>query len=358
MRPSALVLTGDILPTRDLSEVADDVRQALGFIRRGDLAIGNFEMPLTDRGHPVEKLLNIRADPSIARGLPVLGLDLVTLANNHAADYGCEGLAQTAAILRECGLRVIGTGKNLAEAMRPAILSAGEARVGVIAFSCLLPPGMAAAAGRPGISPIHIHTSYRIDPYYQMEEPGDLAAVKVGTTPDEADLQAALAVIGDLKRKCDLLVVTIHWGFGSGQDLAEYQLPLARRLIDAGADVIHGHHPHAIHPVGFYKGKPILFSLGTLVGQQVFLEAAPAISALWAEMSPDGCIATISFSDSGAAKVWLVPTVLNADRLPILAAGEAFDRIHARLSRLSRPYGGKVERDGPILRVKPLSPDH
>lgn len=357
MRPSALVLTGDILPLRDLSEVAEDVRQALGFIRSGDLAIGNFEMPLTDRGHPVEKLLNIRTDPAIARGLPVLGLDLVTLANNHAADYGWEGLSQTAELLRAGGWRVVGIGKDLAEAMRPEILSAGEVRVGVIAFSCLLPPGMAAAVGRPGISPIHIHTSYQIDPYYQMEEPGDLAAVKVVTEPDEADLQAALAAIGDLKKECDLLVVTIHWGFGSGPDLAEYQLPLARRLIDAGADVIHGHHPHAIHPIGFYKGKPILFSLGTLVGQQVFLEADPAVKALWAEMSPDGCIATISFPASGVVEVGLVPTVLNADRLPVLATGEAFDRIHARLSRLSRPYGGKIERDGPILRARPLGKD-
>lgn len=356
MRPLGLALTGDICPTRGLRPDADSVKQALRTIENADFALGNFEMPLTDRGNAVEKLLNIKADPEIAPTLSALGLDMVTVANNHSVDFGWEGLAQTIDLLRSQGLIVVGAGKDIAEATAPEIVTVAGRRIGVLAFSCLLPTGMSAAVDRPGIAPIHVRTSYEVDPYYQMEEPGDLSAVRARTEARAADVDAAVAAISTLRARCDTLIVTIHWGFGSGEELAEYQLPLARRFIEAGADIIHGHHPHAVHPIGFHRGKPIFFSLGTLVGQQIFLDASPAVQALWAEMSPDGYIATISISQSDAAGIELIPTILNSNRLPTIATGEDFDRIHRRLVRLSAPYGAEVELDGAVLRAKAACP--
>jgi poly-gamma-glutamate synthesis protein (capsule biosynthesis protein) len=124
-------------------------------------------------------------------------------------------------------------------------------------------------------------------------------------------------------------------------------------LIEAGADVIHGHHPHAVHPVGFHEGKPILYGLGTLVGQQVFLPAPASVQVLWAGMSPDGVLAELRLGD-GEADLSLIPTTLDADRMPIQAQAEVFERIAARLARLSPPFGAAVIRDGNILRVAPL----
>jgi poly-gamma-glutamate synthesis protein (capsule biosynthesis protein) len=334
--------------------VPASAKEIFGILEGMDYAVGNFEMPLTDRGNAVEKLLNIRAHPAIGGSLSVLGLNLVSVANNHSVDYGWEGLAQTVEVLRASGLRVVGAGRNINEAQEPEVAVVKGKKIGVIAFSCLLPTGMAASSHRPGISPIHVNTSYEVDPYYQMEEPGDISVVRVRTQARDSDLSVATSAITTLKKHCDVVIVTIHWGFGSGDDLAEYQMPLARRLIDGGADIIHGHHPHAIHAISFYKGKPILFSLGTLVGQQVFLDASPAIKTLWAGMSPDGYVAAITVLDRDRMTIELTPTTLDADRLPIIAKGAVFNRIQERLSRLSAPHGVLIEKHGAILRVKAM----
>jgi poly-gamma-glutamate synthesis protein (capsule biosynthesis protein) len=228
-------------------------------------------------------------------------------------------------------------------------------RVGVIAFSCLTPTGMSAADDRPGLSPIHVRTAYEVDPWYQMEEPGDPSVLRVRTEVMAEDLDYATAAVRAAKAECGFLVVTVHWGFGSGEALAEYQLPLARALIDAGADVIHGHHPHAIHGIGFHAGRPIFFSAGTFIGQQVFLDASPQVQALWAAMSPDGYLACLRIADGRIDTIALLPTTLEAARLPVRAAGEVSDRIFERLARLSAPLGAVVERTPEGMAVRPAS---
>ena len=240
--------------------------------------------------------------------------------------------------------------KTSEEASSPIIREVAGRRVGVIAFSCLTPTGMGAGPNRPGISALHVETAYEIDPWYQMEEPGDPSVVTIRTRVREADRLRAEAIVRQARGSCDLLVVTMHWGYGSGEVLAEYQRPLAEALIEAGADVIHGHHPHAVHPVGFYRGKPILYGLGTFIGQQVFLPAPQTVQALWAGMSPDGAVAELHFTEGSVAEVILHPTTLNDDRLPVLARGSVFDRIANRLARLSTPYGASVtRRDGGLV---------
>ena len=278
-------------------------------------------------------------------------VDIVTVANNHAVDYGWPGLFDTRAGLEQAGLVVLGVGEDAARAMRPVVQETAGLRVGVIAFSCLTPTGMGASARRPGISAIHVQTGYEIDPWYQMEEPGDPSVVRIRTAVRPDDLAVAVAAVAELRLHCDLLVVTIHWGFGSGEDLAEYQLPLGRALIDAGADVVHGHHPHAIHAIGAHRGKPILFSTGTFIGQQIFLPAPPAVRTLWAGMSPDGYVAELRLEPGAAGDIVLHPTTLDADRLPRIATGADFDRIAARLARLSAPFGVQVLPEGGTLRV-------
>ena len=350
-----IVLSGDILPTRRLIDPPPAPAAIYETVRAADLAIGNFEMSCSERGTRVQKLLNIRAPATTAADAPVLGFDVLTLANNHAVDYGWEALADTRDSLVRGGIAVVGVGETRSEAARPSFHDAGGIRVGVIAFSCLTPTGMSASDERPGLSPIHVRTAYEIDPWYQMEEPGDPSVLRVRTEVAADDLGFATGAVRAAKAGCDFLVVTIHWGFGSGEDLAEYQLPLARALIDAGADVIHGHHPHAIHGIGFHAGKPIFFSAGTFIGQQVFLDAAPQVQALWAAMSPDGYLARLRVAGGKTESIALLPTTLDAARLPVRAEGEVSDRIFERLARLSAPLGAIVERTPEGMAVRPAS---
>ncbi|WP_158815709.1 CapA family protein [Methylocapsa sp. S129] len=354
MQPMILALSGDILPTRRLTAPARAVEDVYDLIRTADLAIGNFEMPLTDGGAPVQKLLNIRAAPEIAADVPALGFGVLTLANNHAVDYGWTGLEDTLWLLREQKITVVGAGWNEAEAAAPATLDVQGRRIAIIAFSCLTPTGMSAAPDRPGIAALHVETAYEIDPWYQMEEPGDPSVVKIKTRIRDLDLAKATRLVAEARAACDFLVVTIHWGFGSGEELAEYQLPLGQALIDAGADVVHGHHPHAVHAIGFHRGKPIFFGPGTFIGQQVFLDAPPNVKALWAGMSPDGYVARLSLASGADPTIALHPTTLDADRLPRLAHGDDFDRIAERLKRLSAPYGAVISSDGGVLHAAPI----
>lgn len=337
-----LALTGDIIPIQRLAPLPEGFARLCSLLQGADAAIGNFEIALVEDGVPLEKLMNIKGDPALSQDLPLLGLDLVTLANNHVPDYGVPGMRVTRELVQATGLPTIGFGETLDEAQRLHMLAAGGRTVGVIAFTCLTPTGSTASADRPGLSPLRIRTSYEVDPWYQMEEPGDPSVLRIRTQPVEADLQRALALVSAARSRCDLLVVTIHWGFGSGDDLAEYQAPLGHALIEAGADVVHGHHPHAIHPIAFHRGKPILFGLGTFVGQQVMLPASDAARALWAAMSPDGLLATLTIAPDGTVSVGAMPHRLDAQRLARPATMDEARQIADRLARLSAPFGTKI----------------
>jgi len=240
-------------------------------------------------------------------------------------------------------VHVIGAGPTRREAAAPVIERVAGRRVGVIAFSCLTPAGMDAADERPGIASIRIDTAYQIDAVYQMEEPGDPSAVKIRTHAQPDDLAFAVDAVRRLRSQCDLLIVSMHWGYGSGETLAEYQAPLGAALIDAGADIVHGHHPHAVHAIGAHRGKPILFGLGTFMAQQFFLNSGAAARALRAGMSPDGYVALIDVEPDDRLGVRVVPTTLDADYTPKLAEGAAFDRISERLSRLSAAHGVSID---------------
>ncbi|MFU0507548.1 CapA family protein [Pseudaminobacter sp. NGMCC 1.201702] len=220
----------------------------------------------------------------------------------------------------------------------------------MIAFSCLAPAGFGASSTRPGIACLQVTTGYEVDPSYQMEEPGDPGSITIRTRVRDQDLAAACEAVREAKKSCDCLIVSVHWGYGSTEALAEYQEPLAMALIDAGADVIHGHHPHAIQAVGFYRGKPVIFSANVLIGQQVFLPASEQVHEIWRAMSDEGFITRLHFGAQGINEVEIIPTVLNEGRLPEIAPPEIAGRIYERLSRLSALRGGAVRRvEGRII---------
>lgn len=350
----SVLAVGDLVPSRRLfrggTPASAGFAETVSFLRAADVTFGDLEMPLSLQGYPREKLIAFHASPEIAPDLKDAGFDVLALANNHSVDHGFEALFETMEGLESVGIRPIGAGKTLAEAVAPAIVEVKGRRVGFVAFSSLLPLGAAASERRPGLAPIHVHVAYEVNPYYEMEEPGNQPRVK--TWADSRDMAAFETVIRDLRPRVDFLVVSAHWGFGAGEELAEYQRPLGQALIDAGADVVFGNHVHAVHGVEVYKGKVILYSPGNFIAQQPREGLTDDALRVLDEMSTDGYAAWLDVSTEGMYTVRITPTVTDDDGLPLVARGDDFDRIAERLTRLSAALGTRIRVEGDKLVIE------
>jgi poly-gamma-glutamate synthesis protein (capsule biosynthesis protein) len=333
--------------------------RTLGLLRQADLRFANLEMPLSARGQPLDKLAAIRAAPEIADDLGEVGFDVVSLANNHAFDYGPDALADTIAALDRLGVAHVGAGTSLAVAAEPVILELGGVRVGFIAFSCLVAPGSAATADGPGIAPVRVHSGYEVNPYWAIEEPGEPLMVTIRTRADDDDRRFAEERIRALRDRADFVCASIHWGYGASDDLAEYQRPLGHALLDAGADAIFGNHVHAVHGIELHDGKPILYSPGTFIGRQTPVDASEVselVQRLLAAMSPDGYLARVALRDDGSCSVELTPTSVDPNGLPLVAEGPVLERIVERVTGHSRKLDTELElHDGVLVPAAQLA---
>jgi poly-gamma-glutamate synthesis protein (capsule biosynthesis protein) len=142
----------------------------------------------------------------------------------------------------------------------------------------------------------------------------------------------------------------VHWGAGLSDELAEYQRPLGYALIDAGADVVVGSHPHRVLGVECYRGKAIFYSPGTLIEQLSRDGVSPEVLASLALSTPDSFIATLDISIDGNYSIRITPTTLADHGIPDIAIGDAFERIADRIVRMSGELGTPVEAvDGQLL---------
>jgi hypothetical protein len=268
-----LTVVGDVVlsgrPRQPAAEPPGPGDSAFGLLGGGDLTIGNLEAPLTARGVRAEKLVAMRAPTAGAAELASLGFDLVSLATNHALDYGVEGMRDTVRALDAAGVLHAGFGESITEATRARIVPVGDETLAFFSFCSALPLGYNATTDRAGIGAIRVRQSFEYDSTFLDETPGTPPFVH--SSAHEPDVRAAETLIRDAKRRHDRVAVALHWGVPhsylptSQGPLAQYQQPLARRLIDAGADLVIGHHPHCLHPVEFYGEGLILYSTGNFV---------------------------------------------------------------------------------------------
>ncbi|WP_298432165.1 CapA family protein [Geobacter sp.] len=267
-------------------------------LRRGDIAMGNLEAPLTLRGREYrDKTYRFRASPAAAAALKRAGFSVLTLANNHMMDYGDEGLRDTLATLFRHGIAHTGAGGSLAEARREAVVEVRGKRVAFLAYSLTFPAEFYAGADR------------------------------AGTAPGYASL--VREDIGRVKAEADYVVVAFHWGAERAEFPKRYQTETARLAIDAGADAVIGHHPHVLQGIEFYRGKPILYSLGNFAFGSRSTAADRSVMARLT-LSDDGCT------------VELIPlNVLHRETRyrPEILAGPRGAEVMARLNRLSHPFG-------------------
>jgi poly-gamma-glutamate synthesis protein (capsule biosynthesis protein) len=329
-----------------------------------DLVFVNLECPLTTRGAPADKHVDLRADPALAHELRAAGVDVATVANNHLFDYGVEGMYDTLEALRAAGVAAVGAGANLAASLAPAVLPARGARVAFVGLSTTLPVGSGASEDRPGMAPVRVTTSYVIDSAALDETPGAAPVVETRCWPE--DVAAASAAVTAAKRAADLCVVGIHWGVPNGwvaqfqEPVAMYQRPLAEALVGAGADMIVGHHPHVLHGIDMIDSRPVFYSLGNFMFHSVVVGRLPKLRrtdppyswrSLRAAATRDSVVALVTCGPGAVEKIDLVPVMMNAGGDPELATGADAARILATLDALSEPYGVRIVTEGQRGRV-------
>ena len=307
-----MALTGDAIITRRLSPYEEpEFLDMIELIRNADVAFTNLEVLFHDfEPYPAHQSggMWMRADPEIAGELVWAGIDMVARANNHAGDWGAEGLRLTTRHVEEAGLVHAGVGESLQEAREARFLETAKARVALVSMSSTFPDHSRAGRtrgdhpARPGLSPLR-HSSVRIAPAASLDrlrslldnmqppysqngnllnalgttfEPGPEPGER--TTPNAQDMAEIAAVVNNASRQADYVIVTIHAheSAGSREVPAEFVVTFARAMIDAGASVFVGHGPHVLRGIEMYRGKPIFYSLGDFVFQNETLLRLPS----------------------------------------------------------------------------------
>jgi poly-gamma-glutamate capsule biosynthesis protein CapA/YwtB (metallophosphatase superfamily) len=329
-----IALTGDLvldLPDPDhwLSGIAEAVREA-------DVAIGHLEVPHSRS--TIELAGDVPApgsDPANLAALKRAGFDAVTLAGNHIADCGAEGIADTIAELDRLGIGHGGAGATLAEARKPALLVNGGRTIAVLSYNCVGPQAAWATETSAGCAFLPVATA-----------DGSPPAPAAPLTDPLPEAFAILAQdIAAARAQADLVIVALHKGIVHRPAvLAPYERPLAHGAIDAGADVVVGHHAHILRGIEFHRGRPIFHGLGNgcvvtealspdqdhparrewaLRRKQLFgFEPDPAYR--YAPFHPEAVnafIAQLVWHDEGRIEAGFLPVHVEAPGRPVLATG-------------------------------------
>ncbi len=324
-----LVVVGDVAVEHADPEFV--MRQVADYIRASAIACCNCEWPLTNRGAPWPGKAGrvVRSHPSKVPLYSSAGFDVVSLANNHVMNYGAEGLEQTLNVLDGAGVRHCGAGQNLEEAHRPALVEWEGTRVAFLSYTSVFTPGFEATTERPGMAVVKVETTYRI-PKRLHEMPG--SPLDITTTPDPKDEERMLSDVRSAREQADIVVVLMHWGVSMGyQHLVPYQIRLGHAAIDAGADLVVGHHPHTVQGVEVYNGKTIAYS----VPHFGFDMEHPTISN-------EAILLEIEFKRGALGQTRIRP-VGNALRQPEILNLERGRSTLDWLRRLSRPLGTDLE---------------
>src|SRR5437763_9696455 len=206
MREAVVLLgCGDVGPIHEpMAQYSELVRDTLA---GADIRFAQVERVYSDRGElQPHGGAHGRLPPHMASVIADCGFNVVSVAGNHAMDWGPEPLLDTIELLRAKGIQAIGAGRNLAEARQPAIVECKSHRVAILAYSSVLHEGYAAGPDTPGVAPMR--ATARFEPVdYQPGVPP-----RVSTTPDEQDLAGLVADVRAAKGRADVFVLSMHWG--------------------------------------------------------------------------------------------------------------------------------------------------
>ncbi len=244
-KPVTLLFVGDIMLSRLIGDIMarnNDWRypflETADFLKNADITFGNLEGPISARGTKVGSIYSFRSDPRAIEGLMYAGFDVLSIANNHIWDYGADAVRDTLTILKDAGIGVIGGGMNYQEAHAPLIKETSGVKIAFLGYTDLIPSSLDSKTARPVIAFL--------------------------------DIDRAISDVKEARKLADLVVVSLHWGNEYEITPNHNQERIAKSLIDAGAQLIIGHHPHVVQPIEEYGGGYIAYSLGNFVFDQNF----------------------------------------------------------------------------------------
>ena len=233
-----IIFTGDIMladtPGQVIAQGRDPFIHVAEMLKDADYRIGNLECPIATVGVPMEsKIYSFRAHPRV---LPFLEqhIDAVSVANNHSGDYGKAAFMETLAQLDSVKILHFGGGENANTAHRPLWINRNGIKIAVLGYNEFKPRSFEAGATTPGIA---------------WSEDSHVIS----------DIRAAR------RAGADVVIPFMHWGWERETTPSERQRKLARKMINAGADIVVGSHPHVVQGAQIYRGKPIIYSLGNFV---------------------------------------------------------------------------------------------
>lgn len=245
---TTILFTGDVL-FANAFKAGYDARGIEGVIDEGllqelkaaDILMVNNEFPFSDRGEPMaDKQFTFRCSPSYVTALNEMGVDVVSLANNHTLDYGKEALRDTFSTLDQAGILYGGAGETVERAEEVQVIEVNGKKYGFLAVSRVIPNG---------------------DWKVENSAPGLFSCY------DETRL---VELVRQAKETCDFVAVYPHWGVEYAAYPEAYQTRIAERCIEAGADLIVGCHTHCLQGVSYIDGKPVFYSLGNFIfGQNI-----------------------------------------------------------------------------------------
>ncbi len=240
-----LLFGGDVMLSRAIGELMEKQNNwsypfmhIASTLKDADITFVNLEGPIALSGTKKGSIYSFRANPKSIEGLVASGVDVVSIANNHMWDYGREAFLETLAHLDTAGIVYTGGGHTFKDAHTEKVFRIGTTTIAYLAYTPLLPTFLGAGSATPAVA---------FPTKEQLQE----------------DIERAKGTV-------DVVVVSVHFGTEYKMTHDAYQEKLAHEIIDYGADLVIGHHPHVVEDIEMYKGKYIVYSLGNLVFDQNF----------------------------------------------------------------------------------------
>jgi poly-gamma-glutamate synthesis protein (capsule biosynthesis protein) len=324
-----LVLVGDVYVQRP--DPDSTFAHAGKYLRAADIAFGNLETVVADLEHLDGGGHGPRTDEWMIGAYVNAGFKVMNLANNPSMYRGVKGLQRTMDVLDKAGIAYGGGGKNLQEARRPAVVERKGVKVAFVCRTSVCTIDAAATALRAGLAVVRVATAYEAPPPVPKEVPG--APPIIHTIPNCADVEALRQDIAAARERAGVVVVSWHWGIspysGGKGELVGYQKEMAHLAVDAGADLVVGHHPHLVQPIEVYKGKSIFYSLAN------FVHDGPSFRG----KKQDTILVRCRIRSGKISEVCFVPGRINEQNQPMLLKPAEAPELLSHVREVSAAFG-------------------
>ena len=255
----SLIAVGDVMLSRDVArkmktyqDIHHPFLKTRDYLKTADLVFGNLESPITEGREIGSYEMIFRANPGVEKALKEAGFSILSLANNHTFNFGYDGLEDTFNYLNQAGIKYVGAGKNKEEAYRPLYIEEKGIKFAFLAY-----------------------TDLSFIPYIAV-----------------MDIEQMAEAVRQAKQQADFVIVSMHAGNEYAEGPNQSQINFAHAAIDAGAELVIGHHPHVIQKIEEYKSKYIFYSLGNFVFDQ-----------MWSQKTREGLMVKIFFNKDSVIKI-------------------------------------------------------